>query len=152
MAGTTPTYGLRYPELVDPPDGEALGKNLADDVEAELERIDAAMVTPGTPVELTGSYPYINSTLSRVIELGPLTLVNVNTSYTALGSPGDPIGYLAAELCPPVTIYVDVQVVDGAGERPLRIHVDPDGKIGPQIAVASGAVLRGSFVVPRSIA
>ena len=42
MAGTTPVYGLRYAELVDPPDGAALGKNLADDVEAELERVDAA--------------------------------------------------------------------------------------------------------------
>lgn len=45
MAGTTPTYGLRYPELVDPPDGAALGKNLADDVEAELARIDNAHAT-----------------------------------------------------------------------------------------------------------
>lgn len=42
MAGITPTYGLRYAELADPPDGAALGKNLADDVEAELARVDAA--------------------------------------------------------------------------------------------------------------
>ena len=37
---TTPTYGLRYHDLNEPPDGAALGKNLAEDVEAELIRID----------------------------------------------------------------------------------------------------------------
>jgi hypothetical protein len=40
--GTTGTYGLRYQELGDAPDGPNLGKNLAEDVEAELVRMDAA--------------------------------------------------------------------------------------------------------------
>ena len=39
--GTTPTYGLRYQELGDAPDGAGLGENLATDVEAELVRVDA---------------------------------------------------------------------------------------------------------------
>lgn len=37
---TTPIYGLRYQTLADAPDGAALGKNLAEDVESELQRID----------------------------------------------------------------------------------------------------------------
>lgn len=41
--GTTGTYGLRYQELSDTPDGAALGANLAADVETELERIDATV-------------------------------------------------------------------------------------------------------------
>lgn len=43
--GTTPTYGLRYQELGDLPNGAALGADLATDVEAELERIDADAAT-----------------------------------------------------------------------------------------------------------
>lgn len=39
--GTTPTYGLRYQELTDPPHGPDLGKNLATDVEAQIARLDA---------------------------------------------------------------------------------------------------------------
>jgi hypothetical protein len=38
--GTTPTYGLRYEDLGDPPDGAALGQHLAEDVEAQLTRMD----------------------------------------------------------------------------------------------------------------
>jgi hypothetical protein len=36
MPGTTTKYGLRYQLPADPPDGAALGKNLAEDVEAVL--------------------------------------------------------------------------------------------------------------------
>jgi len=41
MPGSTTTYGLPYQELSDAPDGPDLGQNLAEAVEAELERIDA---------------------------------------------------------------------------------------------------------------
>lgn len=41
MAGSTPTYGLPYPELVDIPDGPAAVKALAEATELELERVDA---------------------------------------------------------------------------------------------------------------
>lgn len=36
--GTTATYGFRYPELGDAPNGPSQVKNLADDVEAEFQR------------------------------------------------------------------------------------------------------------------
>jgi hypothetical protein len=69
MPGTTATYGLPYQELTDAPDGPALGQNLAEAVEAELERIDAAVApllntwaayTP-TWVSLTGTNPTLGS-------------------------------------------------------------------------------------------
>jgi hypothetical protein len=37
---TTPTYALRYQVAGDPPDGAALGLNLATDVEAQIVRVD----------------------------------------------------------------------------------------------------------------
>lgn len=37
---TTPVYALRYQALTDPPNGAALGENLATDIEDELARID----------------------------------------------------------------------------------------------------------------
>lgn len=39
--GTTPTYAFRYPELGDPADLRAIAKNLADDVETQIARLDA---------------------------------------------------------------------------------------------------------------
>lgn len=42
---TTPIYGLRYQELSDTPDGAALGQNLAEDIEAQLQRIDNILAT-----------------------------------------------------------------------------------------------------------
>ncbi|MEO3929956.1 hypothetical protein ABGB07_39815 [Micromonosporaceae bacterium B7E4] len=40
MSGTTPVYGLPYQSTDDPPDGPALGEDLALAVESELQRID----------------------------------------------------------------------------------------------------------------
>lgn len=37
---TTPTYALRYQGLADPPHGPNLGQNLAEDVEAQIARLD----------------------------------------------------------------------------------------------------------------
>lgn len=42
MPGSTPIYGLRYLELGDAPNIAKVGKDLGEDVEAELARIDAA--------------------------------------------------------------------------------------------------------------
>jgi hypothetical protein len=41
---TTPTYALRYLALTDAPDIPKVGKDLAEDVEAQLVRIDAAVL------------------------------------------------------------------------------------------------------------
>lgn len=38
--GSTPTYGLRYPELTDEPNGPLAFETLAEDVEVEVGRID----------------------------------------------------------------------------------------------------------------
>jgi hypothetical protein len=46
---TTPVYALPYQSLTDPPDGAALGEDLALAVEAELSRIDADIATLETP-------------------------------------------------------------------------------------------------------
>ena len=40
--GATSTYGLPYQDMSDAPDGAALGQNLAEAVETELVRVDAA--------------------------------------------------------------------------------------------------------------
>src|SRR5688572_18584145 len=42
---TTPTYGLPYPQLSDPPDGPAQFQALADEVEVELTRVDARIAS-----------------------------------------------------------------------------------------------------------
>lgn len=42
---TTPTYGLRYQALTDPPNGATLGQNLATDVEAQLVTTNANVAT-----------------------------------------------------------------------------------------------------------
>ncbi len=58
---TTPTYGLPYPSLSDPPNGPAQFQALADEVEVELTRIDARVASGETllagfaPVAQTGS-------------------------------------------------------------------------------------------------
>lgn len=44
---TTPTYGLRYESLDDLPDGPHLGEFLAEDVEAQIVRLDAAIPFSG---------------------------------------------------------------------------------------------------------
>lgn len=41
MPGATPVYGLPYQTTADPPNGPVLGQDLAEAVEAELQRIDA---------------------------------------------------------------------------------------------------------------
>lgn len=42
--GNTPVYGWPYHELTDPPDGAALGKNLAEAIEASVSRIDGVFI------------------------------------------------------------------------------------------------------------
>jgi hypothetical protein len=57
----TPTYGLPYPSLSDPPNGPAQIQALADEVEVELTRIDARVASGETllagfaPVTQSGS-------------------------------------------------------------------------------------------------
>lgn len=43
MAGATPVYGFRYQGLLDSPDGPDLGQDLANDVEAKIITVDAAV-------------------------------------------------------------------------------------------------------------
>ncbi len=45
--GSTPTYGFRYPDSNNTPDVPKDIRNLADDVESEVARIDNALVTDG---------------------------------------------------------------------------------------------------------
>lgn len=46
---STPTYGLPYQSLTDPPDGPSLGEDLALAVETELVRIDGDIAAFGGP-------------------------------------------------------------------------------------------------------
>lgn len=76
---STPTYGLRYQSLTDPPDGATLGLNLATDVEAELVRIENqvnAGQTPGgriaTGKETTDSANFTTTETSIVSVAAPL--------------------------------------------------------------------------------
>lgn len=43
MPGSTPIYALPYDSLTDPPDGADMGQDLAEAIEDELARIDAAL-------------------------------------------------------------------------------------------------------------
>lgn len=51
MPGSTPTYGLRYLELGDAPNIAKVGKDLAEDVEGELARVDADTTSLDTRVD-----------------------------------------------------------------------------------------------------
>jgi hypothetical protein len=55
MSGSTAVYGLRWQDLLDPPDGPNLGKHLAEDVEDELVRIDAVLDKNKYIVEVNAS-------------------------------------------------------------------------------------------------
>lgn len=53
MPGTTPTYDLRYQTIDDPPAGDTLGADLAEDVEAQLVRLDAIVAGLSTATDWT---------------------------------------------------------------------------------------------------
>lgn len=67
MPGTTANYGFRYQLPADPPDGAALGKNLAEDV-------DAAMLA-----QLTALRPLVNQRSTASAGITTTTLADVLT-------------------------------------------------------------------------
>ncbi|MEU3452191.1 hypothetical protein ABZ671_00910 [Micromonospora sp. NPDC006766] len=67
--GTTPTYGLRYQDVTDPPNGPLLGRNLAEDVEAQIKRIDAAK-----PPQSRRAYSVTTQTNIGTADVASLTL------------------------------------------------------------------------------
>lgn len=72
--GATTSYGFRYPELTDAPNGPLGFRNLAEDIEDELERI--SIVTPLAPPKgVIGTASRItNGTLSTGTEYSFLTV------------------------------------------------------------------------------
>lgn len=97
---STPTYGLRYQDLSEPPDGASLGKNLAEDVEAELLRIDNDL-SALKPVTSWASYTpnwsgagsaTFSTRTGRWRRIGPKTVVF--SIYVVIGNAGsgsDPV-------------------------------------------------------------
>lgn len=76
MPGTTTTYGLRYQLAADPPDGAALGKDLAEDVEALL----LARFAPIVDQRTTAAAAVTTTTLAAVLTV---TLPAAGTYYYA---------------------------------------------------------------------
>ena len=73
---STPIYGLRYQELGDPPDGPALGKNLAEDVESVVNGIDERLQT--TEADVTA----LQSATGHLIDSGWVDLETFSTHWT----------------------------------------------------------------------
>ena len=73
---STPIYGLRYQELGDPPDGPALGKNLAEDVEDVVNGIDQRLQTTETDVAA------LQSATAHIIDSGWTDLATFSTHWT----------------------------------------------------------------------
>ncbi len=105
--GTTPTYGLRYQELGDAPDGAALGANLAADVETELERIDATNTTQGTRLEdlETATAPF------AAVRMASGRVEGVN--YPGTGTVSVPVTFPAGRFVPGLPIRVATTITNG---------------------------------------
>lgn len=73
---STPIYGLRYQELGDPPDGPALGKNLAEDVESVVNGIDERLQTTESDVAA------LQSATGHLIDSGWVDLETFSTHWT----------------------------------------------------------------------
>lgn len=64
---STPTYGLPYPSLSDPPNGPAQFQALADEVEVELTRVDARIANGE---QLTAGFAAPTQTGSGTLNVG----------------------------------------------------------------------------------
>lgn len=177
MAGTTPTYGLRYAELVDPPDGAALGKNLADDVEAELERIDTAAADLDSRVgELEGAWSDYGGTVGGVT-VGDATLttrsqesngtVRVRASITGGSTSSGGVSQVTFSLPAPAHAdgeqaltfsaqhggprFTGVAVIAAGSSTAVAYYVTSDGTLGSWTAFDDGTVLAVSGDYERGV-
>lgn len=78
---TTPAYGLRYRALTDTPDIAAGTQNLAQDVEAQLQRIDSAIAALG-PIgaEVATQQTTTSTTFTDLTTVGPAVTFTVPSS------------------------------------------------------------------------
>ncbi|MBX6750936.1 MAG: hypothetical protein IRY85_14900 [Micromonosporaceae bacterium] len=87
----TSVYGLRYLELTDPPDIAAGTRNLAEDVETELARIDAAVAndTQGRAVrrgERNSDFAPVDNTEKGILRVDGIPIVS-GRRYAIMVSP-----------------------------------------------------------------
>lgn len=85
MPGSTPTYGLTYQELGDAPNGAGVGENLAEDVEAELVRIDSDVADRPLSVNVDAALALRLQTVTSNLKLQRGTVVVTINSGTNQG-------------------------------------------------------------------
>lgn len=90
---TTPIYGLPYQALTDIPQGAALGRNLADGIEAQLARIDSDVADLMTLAQIAcvsvSITPVANTATSGAVVWGKTLSGTVHAVATAeTGVPG----------------------------------------------------------------
>lgn len=168
---TTPIYGLRYQELSDTPDGAALGQNLAEDIEAQLQRIDAILATLApvtawatyTPTVSGGGTATFSTRTGRWKRIGVKTVIF--NAYFVVDSAGS--GSTAVTFTLPTApsrvvrqafrghaespggILQPVTFTGGSGNTVDRIlYVRPGGS--PEIANLTGADLTSGRIITIS--
>lgn len=151
MAGITPTYGLRYPELVDPPDGAALGKNLADDVEAELVRVDAsladAQATAAGDVAACTLPAGVSGTVTAT-RRGAVSVVQISATADAGVATFGVFATVPAGFFDPAAGANGVAWNNNAGTT-FGVYVDPaDGTLRTRTAIGVGHLILGTLVIP----
>lgn len=85
MPGVTPIYNLPYQTTSDPPNGPALGSNLATAVEAQIQRLDGLIAALGLLTEVTtGFTPAAGFSLSsfRAFKINRVCTVQLYVSVT----------------------------------------------------------------------
>lgn len=134
MSGTTAVYALRWQDLLDPPHGPNLGKNLAEDVEDELVRIDAditALDTDSGLVNVTAATGWaVNAEGFTVRKIGKLVMIRFDLDRTGanLGANvSSTLGTLTTDYRPPH----NVSIACGNGSTGLyaRSHVASTGVV-----------------------
>jgi len=125
MPGSTPVYGLPYQTSVDAPDGPALGENLALAVEAELERIDAAVAALESPTAVT----------VQAEQTAAITGIS-STSYTTTGGAVCGISFIA----PPsgkVLIHIAAELDNTASVTLVSFRLGTGSTIGAGTVILS---------------
>lgn len=84
-------------------------------------------------------------TLYRLLDSAGL--LNVNVSTAAAQAAGKVILTLPVGFRPPATIWGTLVGVTGS-ETACRVHVNADGTVAVQPAIAAGTIIRGSVVIP----
>ena len=144
--GATSIYGLRYHDLGNTPDGADLGKDLAEDVEAELDRIDDVNGTQASSLSSQSGritalenfdFQFIRKTADEMVTSNTTPQLDNHLFFTGIGGQR----YLVKVVC-------FVQVAGGNSTTDFRasflmpaLAAAAFGGNGPDPAMASGTAI-----------